>query len=42
VVIIGDGKILADATLQSIRELSGAASMEEAFLQVLSRAAGVG
>ena len=42
VVIMGDGKILADATLQSIRELSGAASMEEAFLQVLSRAAGVG
>jgi sodium transport system ATP-binding protein len=42
VVIMGDGKILADATVQSIRELSGAASMEEAFLQVLGRAAGVG
>jgi sodium transport system ATP-binding protein len=42
VVIMGDGKILADATLQSIRELSGAASMEEAFLQVLGRGEGVG
>ena len=35
VVIIGHGKVLADATVQSIRERSGAASLEEAFLQVL-------
>jgi sodium transport system ATP-binding protein len=35
VVIIGHGKVLADATLQSIRDQSGAASMEEAFLRVL-------
>ena len=41
VVIIGHGKVLADATPQSIRERSGAASLEEAFLQVLGDAAGV-
>ena len=35
VVIIGHGKVLADATVQSIRDQSGAASMEEAFLRVL-------
>jgi sodium transport system ATP-binding protein len=41
VVIIGHGSVLADATLQSIRERSGAASLEEAFLQVLGDAEGV-
>jgi len=35
VVIIGHGRVLADATVQSIRDRSGAASLEEAFLQVL-------
>jgi len=37
-VIIGHGRVLADATVHSIREASGAASLEEAFLKVLSRA----
>jgi sodium transport system ATP-binding protein len=41
VVIIGHGKVLADATVQSIRERSGAASLEEAFLQVLGGTEGV-
>jgi sodium transport system ATP-binding protein len=41
VVIIGHGQVLADATVQSIRDLSGAASLEEAFLQVLGDAEGV-
>lgn len=41
VVIIGDGRILADATPQSIRDAGGAASLEEAFLQVLGRTAGI-
>jgi len=41
VVIIGHGKVLADATLQSIRERSGLGSLEEAFLQVLGDAEGV-
>jgi sodium transport system ATP-binding protein len=41
VVIIGHGKVLADATVQSIRERSGAASLEEAFLQVLGDTEGV-
>jgi sodium transport system ATP-binding protein len=36
VVIIGHGRVLADATVQSIRDQSGAASLEEAFLRVLS------
>jgi sodium transport system ATP-binding protein len=35
VVIIGHGRVLADATLQSIRDRSGAGSLEDAFLQVL-------
>jgi len=38
VVIIGHGRVLADATVQSIRERSGAESLEEAFLQVLGDA----
>ncbi|MEP6884912.1 MAG: ATP-binding cassette domain-containing protein [Gammaproteobacteria bacterium] len=41
VVIIGHGKVLADASVQSIREHSGAATLEEAFLQVLGDAEGV-
>jgi sodium transport system ATP-binding protein len=42
VVIIGHGKVLADATVQSIRDRSGTDSLEEAFLQVLRRTEGVG
>jgi sodium transport system ATP-binding protein len=42
VVIIGGGKVLADATVESIRQRSGAASLEEAFLQVLGDTEGVG
>jgi sodium transport system ATP-binding protein len=41
VVIIGHGRVLADATVQSIRERSGAPTLEEAFLQVLGDGAGV-
>ena len=41
VVIIGEGNVLADATVQSIRDSSGAASLEDAFLHVLGRGAGV-
>ena len=41
VLIIGHGKVLADMTVQSIRERSGSASLEEAFLQVLGGAEGV-
>jgi sodium transport system ATP-binding protein len=41
VVIIGHGKVLADATVQSIRDHSGAASLEEAFLQVLGQSEGI-
>jgi len=41
VVIIGRGRVLADATMQSLREQSGAASLEEAFLQVLGGTEGV-
>ena len=41
VVIIGHGRVLADATVQSIREQSGTASLEEAFLRVLRRSEGV-
>ena len=41
VVIIGHGRVLADETLRSIRERSGTASLEEAFLQVLGDGEGV-
>jgi len=41
VIIIGSGRVLADATLQEIRERSGSATLEEAFLQVLGDKAGV-
>ncbi len=42
VVIIGGGRVLAQGTLQSIRERSGIGSLEEAFLQVLGNAGGPG
>jgi sodium transport system ATP-binding protein len=41
VVIIGRGQVLADATVEEIRERSGAASLEEAFLRVLGDAEGL-
>jgi sodium transport system ATP-binding protein len=41
VVIIGHGRVLADATVQSIRDQSGTGSLEEAFLRVLGDAEGV-
>ncbi|MDB6097695.1 MAG: transporter ATP-binding protein, partial [Gammaproteobacteria bacterium] len=41
VVIIGRGRVLADATVQDIRERSGTATLEEAFLQVLGDTEGV-
>jgi sodium transport system ATP-binding protein len=41
VIIIGGGRVLADATVSEIRESSGAASLEEAFLQVLGNTEGV-
>ncbi len=41
VVIIGHGRVLADATVQSIRDQSGAGSLEEAFLRVLGDSQGV-
>jgi sodium transport system ATP-binding protein len=41
VVIIGHGRVLADDTPHAIRERSGAASLEEAFLSVLGDAEGV-
>ena len=42
VVIIGQGRVLADDAPEAIRAGCGAASLEEAFLQVLGGAAGVG
>jgi sodium transport system ATP-binding protein len=41
VVIIGHGRVLADGTPQALRELSGAQTLEEAFLHVLGGAEGV-
>jgi sodium transport system ATP-binding protein len=41
VVIIGHGRVLADATVQEIRARSGTATLEEAFLQVLGDPEGV-
>jgi sodium transport system ATP-binding protein len=41
VVIIGHGSVLAQGTLQAIREQSGAVSLEEAFLRVLAAAEGL-
>jgi sodium transport system ATP-binding protein len=42
VVIIGHGRLLADGTPQSIRELSGAQTLEEAFMHVLGDTGEVG
>jgi sodium transport system ATP-binding protein len=41
VVIIGHGRVLADATVESIRRRSSADSLEEAFLQVLGDTEGI-
>ncbi len=41
VIIIGRGRVLAQGTLQSIRERSGTGSLEEGFLQVLGDAEGL-
>jgi sodium transport system ATP-binding protein len=41
VVIIGRGRVLADDTPDEIRRATGAASLEEAFLQVLGDAGSV-
>jgi sodium transport system ATP-binding protein len=40
VVIIGHGRVLAQGPLQAIRDASGAATLEEAFLSVLEQAEG--
>jgi sodium transport system ATP-binding protein len=42
VVIIGHGRVLAEETPQAIRQACGAASLEEAFMNVLERDEGVG
>src|SRR5579859_6208714 len=42
VIIIGHGRVLADATVQSIQDQNGAASLEDAFLQVSGGAGGLG
>jgi sodium transport system ATP-binding protein len=41
VIIIGGGRVLADATVSEIRERSGTATLEEAFLRVLGNTEGV-
>ena len=41
VVILGHGRVLADGTLQEIRERSAAPSLEEAFIQILGSTEGV-
>jgi sodium transport system ATP-binding protein len=41
VVIIGRGSVLAEGTLQEIRERSGAATLEEAFLGILGESSGL-
>ena len=41
VVIIGHGRVIADATVQEIRGHSGSGTLEEAFLRVLGSAEGV-
>jgi len=38
VVILGQGRVLADGALEALRSGLGAASLEEAFLTVLSEA----
>jgi sodium transport system ATP-binding protein len=41
VVIIGRGSVLAEGTLQEVRARSGAATLEEAFLQILGESEGL-
>jgi len=41
VVILGQGRVLADGPLDAVREASGAATLEEAFLKVLGAAEAV-
>jgi sodium transport system ATP-binding protein len=41
VVIIGQGRVLAQGSLQAIRDQSGGASLEDAFLNVLGEAEGL-
>jgi hypothetical protein len=38
VVILGQGRVLADGPLEAVRATSGAATLEEAFLKVLGAA----
>jgi ABC-type Na+ transport system ATPase subunit NatA len=38
VVILGQGRVLADGALEALRSRLGTASLEEAFLTVLSQA----
>jgi sodium transport system ATP-binding protein len=40
VVVIGAGSVLAQGTLQEMRERSGSATLEEAFLRILGQSAG--
>jgi sodium transport system ATP-binding protein len=40
VVVIGAGSVLAQGTLQEVRERSGSATLEEAFLRILGQSAG--
>jgi sodium transport system ATP-binding protein len=42
VVIIGHGSVLAEGTLQAVRERSGTSSLEEAFLKILGASEGLG
>jgi sodium transport system ATP-binding protein len=42
IVIIGAGRVLADGSPQAIREASGTETLEEAFLNVLGNAEGIG
>jgi sodium transport system ATP-binding protein len=41
VIIIGSGSVLAQGTLQEVRELSGSATLEEAFLGILGESGGI-
>jgi sodium transport system ATP-binding protein len=41
VVVIGAGSVLADDTPDALRKNTGAATMEQAFLQVLGATAGI-
>jgi len=41
VIVIGNGTVLADDTPDALRKNTGAATMEQAFLQVLGATAGI-